>query len=317
MADKIRTPDRTEALRDPDTLRLERPLDARLLRVPGRIELRDGLLEWRWLPGAKTAQVRAGILEGFLKLADASNDAILAYARDWGPLGICPDHELPCTHSQDCAPIASEASAGMQGHESVDRWRDWSLEARAILELAAALLQSRGGVVEWAEVEAYRVMFGHRALRPRKPQPKRVKFAGKWWTTLDVPEKRPTPGEKTSVDWRWIQFGIARWLEYGDVRTHLEWLRRPNELAVRLGTASEGLHTFRCRLFGALAGEMLGAVMGKGLGWCPACGEPYRPERRLRSDRANYCPRCRHEGASGRRAQQRYRASTKFRKRSR
>src|SRR6266487_2634569 len=99
---RFREPDAFDALRDPDGLQLERPIDARILDVPGMVSLSDGLLEWRWIPGQKREQVRPGILEGFLKLADAADSSILAFAKKWGPLGIC-EHELPSTHSADCS----------------------------------------------------------------------------------------------------------------------------------------------------------------------------------------------------------------------
>jgi hypothetical protein len=51
------------------------------------------------------ARVRTGpgLLEGFLKLETARDEAILAFARRWGPLWLC-SHDLPYGHSGTCEP---------------------------------------------------------------------------------------------------------------------------------------------------------------------------------------------------------------------
>src|ERR1700681_1068740 len=56
-----------------------------------------------------------GLLEDFLKLESAADDAILAYARRWGPLWLCPLHNLPWQHDPACEPSVSDWEADDEG----------------------------------------------------------------------------------------------------------------------------------------------------------------------------------------------------------
>src|SRR5450631_4530184 len=49
-----------------------------------------------------------GLLEDFLKLESASDEAIVAYARRWGPLWLCPVQSLPWQHDPSCQSSASD-----------------------------------------------------------------------------------------------------------------------------------------------------------------------------------------------------------------
>jgi hypothetical protein len=45
-----------------------------------------------------------GMLEEFVKLADADEQDILRYARRWGFLELCREHWEPASHRHDCEP---------------------------------------------------------------------------------------------------------------------------------------------------------------------------------------------------------------------
>src|SRR4051812_13779671 len=47
------------------------------------------------------AHAGPGLLEDFVKLARASDETILGYARRWGPLWLC-GHALPFSHQDNC-----------------------------------------------------------------------------------------------------------------------------------------------------------------------------------------------------------------------
>src|SRR5262245_47356558 len=53
------------------------------------------------------ARVHAGpgLLEGFIKLADAPDEAILAYARRWGPLWLCKHGDPFRSDIVNCGPF--------------------------------------------------------------------------------------------------------------------------------------------------------------------------------------------------------------------
>lgn len=126
------------------------------------------------LPGAPPFFGGAGVLDDFIELAGYPEDAISAFADRWGPLGICA-HLVPWTHSLArrslisvepiCSPLGITASRGPKGWEPLDKWRDYSRDAKAITQDAIDLRNSRarsqgqlrslfGRVATWLEVAA-------------------------------------------------------------------------------------------------------------------------------------------------------------------
>jgi hypothetical protein len=88
---------------------------------------------------------------------------ILSYARRFGVLGLCAQHNYPVGHamklgelavfpggpSEDCAP------AGWPGecHELTDQWRKWSATFGTLLRLATALRMDQPGELEdWYQI---------------------------------------------------------------------------------------------------------------------------------------------------------------------
>lgn len=71
--------------------------------VPGAIEVKDGdLIYWSPFPpdgkSGRFIHSGPGLLDQFLKLADATPEKIRDYARRWGVLQIC-QHGLPASHN--------------------------------------------------------------------------------------------------------------------------------------------------------------------------------------------------------------------------
>src|SRR5947209_10506329 len=58
-------------------------------------------LVWSSEPRLVEAHAGPGLLEDFLKLENAKDEAILEYARRWGPLWLC-GHVLPFAHEDRC-----------------------------------------------------------------------------------------------------------------------------------------------------------------------------------------------------------------------
>jgi hypothetical protein len=93
-----------------------------------------------------------GALDDFIGLADQPREAIRAFADHWGPLGICK-HLVPWTHSLArrsttsmepvCSPLGVAASQGTKGWEPLDKWQDYSREAKDITRDAITLKNDR------------------------------------------------------------------------------------------------------------------------------------------------------------------------------
>jgi hypothetical protein len=93
-----------------------------------------------------------GVLDDFIKLAEQPNEVIAAFASFWGPLGICT-HNRPWTHSLArrpinaiepvCTPLGIAKSQGREGWEPLDKWREYSREAKALVLDAIEIKNSR------------------------------------------------------------------------------------------------------------------------------------------------------------------------------
>ena len=107
-------------------------------------------------PPHPRVEASPALLDSFLRLESATNEAILAYAQRWGPLWLCDAHDLPFRHDPECRtfrdfePVSEEelervsqpeeqgkfhfATAWFQ--ESLDGWRALTTQMRATLRIA-------------------------------------------------------------------------------------------------------------------------------------------------------------------------------------
>jgi hypothetical protein len=76
-------------------------------QFPGELDAHR-MLHFSVAPPLGRVHTGPGLLEDFLKLESASDEAILAYARRWGPLWLCPAHSLPWQHDPACEPSVSD-----------------------------------------------------------------------------------------------------------------------------------------------------------------------------------------------------------------
>lgn len=297
-----------EALADADTGELERAVTADGWRRPRSVELveAEGGPLLTYVPDWRGAGPKLGpgaqLLERFCRLSEASPEAILAFAREWGMLTLCA-HAVPVGAGPLCAqgvgpgrcrPLAwwgSGRGAGVP-FEPVAAWRHYAAQARAMLDLAVALKRGALGddrdwerAYEWVASGAHAhggaqvdLRTGALAVAPPPERP------GPWWDrTLDA-------------DRATLSFLVHEWRDLGRVGFVHTWEGEVPRL--RLGGHG---------LFGAVATQLLFAIgAAKGLVTCTVCGELYTPTRRPRADQANYCPQCSWR-ESRRLAQQRYR----------
>lgn len=205
-------------------------------------------------------------LDGFLKLAGTPdkvvpNDQILAFARQWGVLGICA-HGLPATHNPPSTGLeVEETSRGGclwlvtdsgQWCEPVDVWRHLAEQANQLVRMAIGLHQ-------------------------RRHEGKTV-----------LPE-----------EWDQLMLQAMWWLTVGDVRPFVFWNNERDKPSVMLGSAQmpkatvpdEGWGT----LFGLIATQLTFVVAGAdGFDWCDGCHSIRPVEERPRiQGHFWYCSECR------------------------
>jgi hypothetical protein len=232
-------------------------------------------------PVLAPARHRRGLLEQFVKLADAPATAIAAYARRWGVLQICPKHRRPGAYwhrseeGKACRPMGWPG----EPYEPIARWRDCARHVRALLNVVAAVhLGELGRREDWDILYENDLVY---AGDPHVLDDFNLKIA------------------RFVISWI-----IQGWLQLVHVMPFLDW-NDPQHPTVRLGGG---------RLTGAIALELLFiTARTDGLAICAACGIPYVPRpRRPRAGERTYCPDCGRKAAV-RDAARRYRAAVKKR----
>jgi hypothetical protein len=208
-------------------------------------------------------QTGRGMLDEFLRLCHAGDEAILEYARTWGVLELCR-HNLPSCHEYSLsehlrlpAPLLAKQQSGRTGpaddprqcpplgREPLATWRFFSGQAKALLTIAADL---------------HRIGLGERED----------------WAKLlrDGVTPVQTPGAQRLC----LGDVIEDWLKMGRIKPAIDDL-------------TGGLSWTSADLFGELAVQVaLAAKSRDGQAFCIVCGKAYEPKRRVIRRGFNYCP---------------------------
>ena len=239
---------------------------------PGRVELSDGELLFRWLPTGDTAGVAATskspqMLRRFLGLVSSRDDRVKSFAQDFGPLWLCR-HGLPNAHAARGFVPATSVLAVCEVErrdgafvERVDHWRALSAQASALMTLAADLHRGQLGTED-----LWRVL-------PVDPE-----GGGDEHVMHDVPKDLQLARQVLTLHFN-------TWLQWADVRSALRWesAEEPVVLQSPIG------------VFGALALQMVSRV-GRlpPTAVCSGCGLRYeRLKRAPKEGQRNFCPDCR------------------------
>ena len=239
---------------------------------PGRVELSDGELLFRWLPTNDTAGIAATsksphMVNRFLGLVNARDDRVKSFAEDFGPLWLCR-HGLPNAHAaRGFVPATSVPSVCEVERrdgafvERVDHWRALSAQANALMTLAADLHLGQVGTED-----LWRVL-------PIDPE-----GGGDEHGMHDAPKDLQVARQVLTLHFN-------TWLQWADVRSALRWepAQEPVVLQSPIG------------VFGALALQMVSRV-GRvpPTAVCSGCGLRYeRSGRAPKKGQRNFCPDCR------------------------
>jgi hypothetical protein len=256
---------------------MPRPVQTTGWRVPASVELEGHRLRWREVDGdrlGRVIRVKPGLVEAFMRLADADPEDIRDFARRWGVLMIC-EHGIPAGHSWPRVPLTDALNGAEKSHwcaplgwpeacwEPIGAWYVLAQQARAMLNVAAAChrgMPARRG--DWHTV-VYGTWHGNDVGDP----------------SLDVLNK---PQHATSAR-AFLEDSVNRWLAWGAVQPKLDWSAKKDPMI-----AFDGFG-----LFGALAAQLLAMVSRTGWAVCSGCAQSYGPKRTPNPKRRNYCPDCR------------------------
>jgi hypothetical protein len=228
-----------------------------------------------WANATPDAPMPAAIdgdpLSSFVKLASAPLGRVpryvLAFARRWGVLGLCPLHELPAAHDPRCRATIEDPT--WAGSEEVAHWLAWARLADAIVD-AIDTLQDERPLLRDLE---------RRAL-PNWPYPLGEDVQGQRFALARM---------------------LNRWLEWGGVRLVPKWGRFDMERRDALAAAGSLNVDAGGTAFGKLALSLTSRMASHRpppIELCHVCGEPVGRKRRGRTGMRVFCgkPACRREG---------------------
>lgn len=226
------------------------------------------------------------LLGDFVRLADANDMAIAAFAERFGALYLCKKHRRPSAHAPgeelkavvlDYSAPKIDINAVLQGGfnnrcpldtqvteeegvfyvEPLARWRHYAREAKATLKIVSELHRGRiGSLADWDAFHG----------RPARTLP-------------DLNTARAVVMDR-----------VDRWMTEGRVQPSMCWHSDRVEVVFGNGT-----------LFGALAVQLLSSVAKRAtFVTCSECAAIYAPRRQPRADRRNYCPACNESGIPAR-----------------
>lgn len=98
--------------------------------APADVTARRGMLEWSGTGALVGSLDTRGLLDAFVPLADAPDDAVAAFARRYGVLGCCR-HGEPFPHVRDAQ--GERCPVGDRGRDPLATWRALAMDARDIL----------------------------------------------------------------------------------------------------------------------------------------------------------------------------------------
>src|SRR6266542_6970364 len=284
-------------------------------------------LIWSSEPDLLEAHAGPGLLEGFLKLGNAANEAILRYARRWGPLWLC-GHVLPMAHEDGCWTVheieerdGDPSGAIIWWQEPISGWRTVSRDAGAVVRIARQLHNGQFGRHDDWESMLYLPEVMRQLLYAKFAEEGVDEAEVDAYGVDDVDEREDdfevlTPRQRRLVErlmmsrlYESVEFQrdvlsevLNYWLTVATVRPRLHWSGGKPE--IQLGGGG---------LFGALAVQLLfECARTDGLAVCTSCGTPFLPAaRRPRRDHNAYCSDCGLKAAQ-RDAAARYRQTAKY-----
>jgi hypothetical protein len=236
-----------------------------------------------WRPGGtKSVPSFRRMLYDFRNLRD--KDSVLAFAKTYGPLGLCEHGEPVMTHKRNralCPPKYEQTRKGLQIKERVADVLKWAGQVESVFQTAMSVRQGEPiSSADWLGAVPPKSRedlgeFGRTALPSGGIEAKRM-ISG--FTSLFLRLGDPRPYVLLDTSGRLSLNFMSGDQSFSEVPKALE------SAAAQLATNPN---------FAVLSMQLATAVCGgAGFAICSACGNPYSPTRTPVAGRQRFCQQC-------------------------
>jgi len=278
------------------------PLGAGGWVVPGKVEAPDGVLSWEWTirTGATTVEASSDLIDRFVGLRGATDEAIVAFAAKWGPLFRTPDDRghAGCRACEIASGHGSLYRFEMLPHgiEPIAAWRRLADDVWGVLQVSAAYLGN-----EPVPITIWRSFQNIRA-EPYVGTYGAIVEAGMPLRHEELIEPLPvsSPRRFLAPPAQIVGAFADLLLELVQIRTFMA----PEGPSARLEPTG---------LIGALGLQLMTKITTAknklaGLAFCAGCGEFFTPSRKPPAGRRSWCNKCTETGVRACVAARDYRA---------
>jgi len=240
-----------------------------MLYLPESVRLERGRIYCKYndLHGDRLKSPDPIILNKFIDLRERSDGDVCKFVRDYGPLFLCEEHDLPwsrahflrfekCLRAEVVLLVEAERSRrtsdSIEFSEPAAQYRKFAMEVFKMLSCALIL---RNGA-----------------------EPKED----------DWPDKAVGGVDKSVSGYKRLAKHLNWWIETAGLE---QWVvpRGDPPVGVRFELVSDAINP----LFGVIALQLAGALCGgSGTSLCAECSKIYIAHRRLRPGRSGYCSEC-------------------------
>ena len=275
---------------------LGRPVPSGHIIVPEKVWRESDAIRWRVGQTPRFREVSRSMLNQFVRLTDS--ESILRFAKIWGVLAL----------SDDTVPRPGRRPM-REGIEPIAAWLYYSRRAQAVLQIAAALKQSKlGDLNDWSRIGILVPSSGY--TKTHQESLKAAMLRSHFGMAFNLFVMGKSPEQNVKLGRGFIAGEVGSWLDcWKEEQTTavsdfaLQW----NDVHRRWDLQID----YHGLLFAAIALQLALVVAdADSLYSCSGCGVPYirsRERKRPKSGWANYCDQCSKDGVAQRRAVESYR----------
>lgn len=238
-------------------------------KTPVSVELDQGNVRWSRRGETRSVNPPRDLLDRFIRLDSASDQAILRFAENYGVVAVCADHGDPLSNrrhavGQVARTTSCDVLGGAEPYVPTGWYRAFARWARSILNLAERIHnENPGNSTDWDFVY------------PGYSEVRETGF-GRNFKPVDLSQHDLFQEDREVLaqllDW---------WLTEVDTRVRFHWDWSDPRPQVNLNAGS---------LPGAIVTSLVFAVgRSGGLAVCTSCGIVYSPDRQPAKGRRNYC----------------------------